>query len=92
MNNTSKERYYRDVCYTPIEWRTWNGHLCKGYECSDEKLLDGLFTTSFQSYSEDEMHREIDHYLDNREELLNKKRLIDRATVYTYEELNYPLD
>lgn len=83
---------YRNTEYRPIEWRTWNNQLCRGYECSDERLLDGLFTTSFQTYSEDEMKREIDYYIDNREELLAKKRLIDRATAYTYEELNYPLD
>jgi uncharacterized protein YpiB (UPF0302 family) len=83
---------HRNVEYRLIEWRTWNNQLCRGYQCSDKKLLDGLLTTSFQTFSEDEMKREIDHYIDNREKLLYKKRLIDRANEYTYKELNYKLD
>lgn len=83
---------YRNTEYRLIEWRTWNNQLCRGYQCSDKKLLDGLLTTSFQTFSEDEMKREIDHYIDNREELLSKKRLLDRANEYAYKELNYKLD
>ena len=85
-------RTHRNIEYRPIEWRTWNNHLCKGYLCSDKKLLEGLVTTSFQTFSEDEMKREIDHYIDNREELLSKKELVDRANEYAYRELNYKLD
>jgi hypothetical protein len=85
-------RTHRDIEYRPIEWRTWNNELCKGYLCSDEKLFEGLVTTSFQTFSEDEMKREIDNYIDNREELLSKKELVDRANEYAYRELNYKLD
>jgi hypothetical protein len=83
---------HRNVEYRLIEWRTWKNQLCRGYQCSDKRLLDGLLTASFQTFSEDEMKREIDHYIDNREKLLYKKRLIDRANEYTYKELNYKLD
>lgn len=85
-------RTHRNIEYRPIEWRTWNNQLCRGYQCSDERLLDGLLTTSFQTFSEDEMKREIDHYIDNREDLLANKELSDRANEYTYKELNYKLD
>jgi hypothetical protein len=85
-------RTHRNIEYRPIEWRTWNNELCRGYECSDKKLLEGLVTTSFQTFSEDEMKREIDNYIDNREELLANKELTDRANEYTYKELNYKLD
>lgn len=86
------KRYHRNVTYTPIEWRTWNNHLCKGYECNDEKLLSGLSTISFQTFSEDEMKRKIDHYIDNKQELLNKQKLTDKAIKYSYEKLGWPLD
>lgn len=85
-------RTHRGIEYKPIEWRTWNNQLCKGYQCSDERLLDGLLTTSFQTFSEDEMMREIDNYIDNRDELLANKELADKANEYTYKKLNYKLD
>jgi hypothetical protein len=87
-----KNKYHRGVLYTPIEWRTYNNHLCKGYVCKDEKLLDGLNTISFQSFSDDEMKRKIDHYIDNKQELLNKQKLTDEAIKYSYEKLGWPLD
>ncbi len=83
---------YKGINYEYIEWRTYNDTLASGYQCSDDRLLSGLSTTSFGTRNEDEMKVKISFYLDNKQALLDAEELTKKAIASTYETLNYPLD
>ncbi len=83
---------YKGINYEYIEWRTYNDTLASGYQCSDDRLLSGLSTTSFGTRNEDEMKVKISFYLDNKQALLDAEELTMRAIASTYETKNYPLD
>ncbi len=83
---------YKGINYEYIEWRTYNDTLASGYQCSDDRLLSGLSTTSFGTRNEDEMKVKISFYLDNKQALLDAEELTMKAIASTYETKNYPLD
>ncbi len=83
---------YKGINYEYIEWRTYNDTLASGYQCSDDRLLSGLSTTSFGTRNEDEMKVKISFYLDNKQALLDAEELTKKAIASTYETKNYPLD
>ena len=61
---------YRNIKYTYIVSETYNGIKFDNYHCDDKKLLDGLDTVSFTMLSEQDMKDEIDHLIDQRQDLL----------------------
>lgn len=70
---------YRDVQFEYHEWITFDGNKATGYHCNDEKLLEGLNTTSFGAQNITEMCQKIDDYIDNKQEKLDKQKLTDAA-------------
>jgi len=81
----NKEYKYRNVKFTYHEWTTFDGNQATGYHCEDEKILDGLNTTSFGSITYNEMCDKIDDYVDNRDEKLKWQRNYDKAEAEYYE-------
>tara|TARA_R100001463_G_scaffold6912_1_gene22337 strand:+ start:93 stop:383 length:291 start_codon:yes stop_codon:yes gene_type:complete len=85
INDMNKEYKYRNVQFTYHEWTTFDGRLATGYHCEDEKILDGLNTTSFGSMTITEMQDKIDDYIDNRDEKLEQQEQYNRAEAEYYE-------
>jgi|SaaInlStandDraft_1057018.scaffolds.fasta_scaffold279788_1 hypothetical protein len=83
---------YKGITYEYREWRTYDNTLASGYQCSDDRLLSGLSTTSFGTRNEDEMKVKISFYLDNRQALLDAEELTKKAIASTYEIDEYKLD
>jgi len=70
---------YRNTEYSYHEWITFDGNQATGYHCEDKKILEGLNTISFGAKTRAEMHSKIDHYIDNKQENLDKQKLTDEA-------------
>ena len=70
INQLTMTKTYRNIEYTYIVSETWNGIKFDNYHCNDKNLLDGLDTSMFTKLSEQDMKDEIDHLIDQRQDLL----------------------
>jgi hypothetical protein len=57
---------YRGAKYQYHEWLTWNKKQASAFWCADEYILAGLNIKSFSAKTQEEIHRRIDDYIDNR--------------------------
>ena len=70
----------------------YNGNHCSAYTCNDVDLLRGYNTVSFPANTEAEMKEKIDHYIDNRSDILKGLELERKAAAVFYETLDYKGD
>ena len=70
---------YRNIKYTYTVSETYNGIKFDNYHCNDLNLLDGLDAASFTKLSEQDMKDEIDHLIDQRQDLLLIQDLVHEA-------------
>ena len=70
---------YRNIKYTYTVGETYNCIKFDNYHCNDLNLLDGLDTVSFTKLSEQDMKDEIDHLIDQRQDLLLIQDLVHEA-------------
>ena len=70
---------YRNIEYTYILSETWNGIKYDNYHCNDRNLLDGLEISMFTKLSQQDMRDEIDHLIDQRQDLLQIQDLVHEA-------------
>jgi len=83
---------YRNIPFQFREWTTWNDKKASGYHCDDESLLSHVDTISFGAKTLEEMHENVDYYLDNIERCKELKKLNDIAAAVFYETLDYKGD
>ena len=83
---------YRNSEYFHKEWIAYNGNHCSAYTCNDVDLLRGYNTVSFPAKTEAEMKEKIDHYIDNRSDILKGLELERKAAAVFYQTLDYKGD
>jgi len=75
---------YKDIKFTYHEWKTYDGKKAHGYRCDDKSLLKHVNTVSFGTRTLDEMHSQINYYLDNVEHHKELRRLNDAGIAQYY--------
>jgi len=84
---------YRNIKFEFNEWTTYQGELASCFTCSDKKLLNNVSDyVEMSTYTLDEMHERIDHFLDNRVNLIEEQKVKNHAAKVFYETLNYKGD
>ena len=75
---------YKDIKFIYHEWKTYDGKKARGYRCDDKSLLKHVNTVSFGTRTLDEMHTQINYYLDNVELHQEQRRLNDAGIAEYY--------
>ena len=76
-------KYHRNIPYKYNEWQTPSGKTGKAYSC-EYFDFHPYHIQSFPTTTEEEMHKRIDDYLDNRTKYDNLRKWKDASAAAYY--------